>query len=280
MENREVNDNRWVEQRLSGLEPSGEWRPDVERGLERLRERRRLARVRRRVAIWSGAAGTVILTGLLFSPACEAAGCTTSARNLGERIWQSVFPARSQPKPAPAPAVPAYKINGSPAATIVCELFTDYQCPACAQLYLNVVPMLLTDYVRTGKVRLIHRDFPLQIHAFGRIAARYANAAGKLGFYDLAVNRIFETQTIWERDGDVDTQLAQVLAPGVIEQVRRLAHEDPSIDQTIAADVEVGQRDEIRQTPTLVVVYSGKRQVIAPIGDYALLKRYLDALLH
>jgi protein-disulfide isomerase len=140
--------------------------------------------------------------------------------------------------------------------------------------------MLLTDYVSTGKARLVHRDFPLPLHAFSRTAARYANAAGKAGFYDLAVNRIFETQNVWSRDGDVGASLAGVLTPDAMEQVRRLIRDDASIDETIDADLDMGRRDRLGQTPTLVVVTGGKRQVIAPIGDYALLKSYLDALLH
>src|SRR5262249_13365964 len=162
----------------------------------------------------------------------EAAGCTTPARNLGERIWLSVFSGKNEPKPAPDLGTPAYKVAGSPAAPITCELYTDYQCPACAKLYLEVVPMLLTDYVRTGKIRLVHRDLPLQMHAFGRSAARYANAAGKAGFYDLAVNRIFETQNVWGRDGDVGASLAGVLTPDAMERVRRLIRDDASLEET------------------------------------------------
>ena len=276
MENREANDNRWVEERLARLEPGTDWRPDPERGLARVRERRRLARFRRRLAVWSTAAGTVIVTGLFFSPACEAAGCATSARNLGSRVWHSVFP---EP-PAEVPSPPTYKVTGSPTAPITCELYTDYQCPACARVYLDTVPMLLADYVSRGKVRLVHRDYPLPAHAYARTAARYANAAGKLGFYDLAVRRIFETQALWSRDGDVNSQLSQVLALDVMEQVRRLVREDPALDEALAADAEMAVRDQIRQTPSLVVIAHGKRRVPAPVGDYPLLKRYLDALLH
>jgi len=279
MDNRELNENRWVEERLAGLEPSAGWQPDAEHGLGRLGARKRLGRLRRRVGVLSAAATVVVSAGLLFSPTCQAAGCTTQARNLGEKIWQSVFPEKNQAKSVPTLG-PAYKITGSPTAPITCELYTDYECPACARFYLNVVPMLLTDYVHTGKIRLVHRDFPLQMHLYSRAAARYANAAGKLGFYDVAVIRLFETQSVWGGNGDVDTQLSQVLAPDVMEQVRRLTRNDASLDQVITADIESGQRDQLRQTPSLVVVANGKRQVVAPTGDYALLKGYLDALLH
>jgi protein-disulfide isomerase len=37
----------------------------------------------------------------------------------------------------------------------------------------------VADYVKTGKVRLIHRDFPLAMHQHSKLAARYANDRGK-----------------------------------------------------------------------------------------------------
>ena len=37
------------------------------------------------------------------------------------------------------------------------------------------MPQLVARYIDTGKVRLIHRDFPLSRHRYARMAARYAN---------------------------------------------------------------------------------------------------------
>jgi hypothetical protein len=48
-------------------------------------------------------------------------------------------------------------------------------------------------YVSNGKVKLIHRDFPLRQHPWDSLAAWCANAAGELGQYDIAVNQIFRT---------------------------------------------------------------------------------------
>lgn len=84
----------------------------------------------------------------------------------------------------PAPAVPASSYNthfkefGSPTAPITVEVYTDYECPACAVLYQQAIPMLVSQYVQTGKVKMLHRDFPLTQHPYARLAARFANAAG------------------------------------------------------------------------------------------------------
>ena len=122
-------------------------------------------------------------------------------------IAQAVKPAPKASKAA-VPAVKApparnFKETGSVLAPITCELFTDYQCPHCATVFLQILPGFLAEYVSTGKVKLIHRDFPLPMHPHARIAARYANAAGVLGYYDVVVNQIFRTQAIWAASGDV-----------------------------------------------------------------------------
>ncbi len=179
-----------------------------------------------------------------------------------------------------APAVsPAYKQAGSPNAPVTLEVYTDYECPACARLYKDTIPMLMADYVAAGKIRIVHRDYPLAIHAYSKMAARYANAAGMVGQYGVAVDRLFTTQALWARDGDVDTQLSQVLPPDAMQKVRSLVTSDPHLDDTVMADVAMGNRDHITETPTLVVIHGGKREIIKGAPDYGLLKSYLDRLL-
>jgi len=89
-------------------------------------------------------------------------------------------------------------------------------------LYLNTLPSLSKEYVQTGKVRLLHRDFPLQQHQFSRIATRYANAAGEMGKYDL-VGRIRSllTQSEWAQNGNMDAVLSKGVVAGGSEEGQR-----------------------------------------------------------
>src|ERR1700704_1927388 len=64
------------------------------------------------------------------------------------------------------------KSMGSPSAPITLEIFSDYQCPACRDMYVNTTRQIIDNYVSTGKVYLIHRDFPLAMHSHSRDAAR------------------------------------------------------------------------------------------------------------
>jgi protein-disulfide isomerase len=172
-----------------------------------------------------------------------------------------------------------YKESGSAGAPIACEIYSDYECPSCAAFYRDTMPLLVAEYVQAGKVKLLHRDFPLAQHPYAKLAARYANAAGQAGQYDKVVSRLFQTQDIWSTSGDIDAQLAPVLPPAVMRQVREMVAHDQRLDDTVAADLAMGVTDRLRATPTLVVVWKGNRQTLSPIPSYALLKSYLDDLL-
>jgi protein-disulfide isomerase len=181
---------------------------------------------------------------------------------------------------AQSPAAKNFKEAGSPNAPITVEIYADFECPHCRALYIEVVPSLMTEFVQKGKVRLIHRDFPLPMHPSARLAARYANAAGQIGRYDVVANQIFLTQPDWSQNGNVDGAVAKVLSPSEMETVRSLVKNDPKLDDTVTRDVAMGtELDHLKATPTIVIVYKGKRDVITGGVAYPILKSYLNAKL-
>jgi len=180
---------------------------------------------------------------------------------------------------APAPAVKNYKLTGSPAAPITIEVYTDYECPSCRNLYLQTLPDLITQYVATGKVQLLHRDFPLPMHKHTKLATRYANAAGQVGKYDLVAGQIFKSQGDWAQNGNIDAEVAKVVSPADMVKIRELVKSDTHLDDTVTVDVAMGNKDGLNQTPTLIVVSKGKRQKIDGMVPFGILKSYIDQLL-
>jgi protein-disulfide isomerase len=212
---------------------------------------------------------------LLFVPALLLTAQTPSA------------PAPAAKKALPNKALAAaasmpknFKESGSPTAPVTMEIYTDYQCPACRDLYLNTLPSLNTEFVATGKVRLVHRDYPLPQHQFSKVATRYANAAGTIGKYDIVANQLFVTQPQWEQNGNVDGVVAKVLAPADLEKVRAMVKTDSHLDDTVATDVALANNtDHLSQTPTIVIIAKGKREVIGGGMPYGILKQYLNQKL-
>ena len=173
-----------------------------------------------------------------------------------------------------------FKESGSPTAPVTVEIYTDYECPACRELYITTLPSLNTDFVATGKVHLLHRDYPLPQHQFSKLATRYANAAGAIGKYDLVANQIFVTQPEWSQNGNVDAAVAKVLPPADMEKVRAMVKSDSHLDDTVTQDVALGtNQDHLTQTPTIVIVAKGKRDVIGGGMPYSILKQYLNQKL-
>lgn len=60
--------------------------------------------------------------------------------------------------------------------------FTDLQCPYCREFHTTTFPQIKTEYIDTGKVRYISRDFPLDsLHPLAIAAARATGCAGDQG---------------------------------------------------------------------------------------------------
>jgi len=258
----------WVDSRIASLDATGEWRPDAVRAWAVLRRRDRAVRVRR--AGWVGLTATVMAASLIVFALGEPRAC---ANPLGC--------ADDQAKPfAPETLLTNYRESGPANAKVTIEVYSDYQCPSCAAAFTNgIIPQIMKEYVKTGKVRFIHRDYPLPQHQYAKLAARYVNAAGRLGYYDAAVAHIFKTQTTWEKDGSIDTQIAKVVPPGAMVKVRQMVQNDKTLDESVASDQALGAQDNINQTPTMVILENGTRHVVAPIPAYPLLKSYIDDLL-
>ncbi|MEH2606986.1 protein-disulfide isomerase [Bradyrhizobium sp. AZCC 1588] len=66
---------------------------------------------------------------------------------------------------------------GSAKAPVTITEYSSMSCPHCAAFSQNVLPMLRSKYIDTGKVRFVFREFPLDIKAAA--ASILARCAGK-----------------------------------------------------------------------------------------------------
>ena len=128
--------------------------------------------------------------------------------------------------------------------------FSDYQCPFCQRFFATTLSAIEKQYIDTGKVRYVFRDFPLdQMHPQARKAAEAAHCAGEQGKY-------------WEMH-EVLFQNQRALAPPQLAEYARTVGVDGSkFDECLssgrhAARVERGLADGaavgVQGTPTFVV---------------------------
>ena len=138
-------------------------------------------------------------------------------------------------------------IRGNPEAPITLMSFSDYQCPYCirSELVLNEV---LARY--PGRVRLIHRHFPLDnIHPFARPASEAAMCAEEQGrFWDFH-------DAIFAREGRLSSASFGEIAAELDLDATALAEciDEGRHRQAVQADLVDGQQAGVTGTPAYFV---------------------------
>jgi protein-disulfide isomerase len=170
------------------------------------------------------------------------------------------------------------KAFGSKTAPVVVEIYSDFQCPACKQLFLNTTQKVMDNYVNTGKIYLVHRDFPLPMHAYSRVAASYSRAAAHIGKCEPVEMALFQNQEKWEANGDVKGTVASVLSPAEMKKVQAIV-DAQTLEPLIEKDKQLGQTFPVTQTPTTVFHSKGQTYPYAGTLNYDVLKDFLDQLV-
>jgi protein-disulfide isomerase len=111
-------------------------------------------------------------------------------------------------------------------------------------------PQIENDYVKTGKVRYVFGDFPLEaIHGYAFKAAVAANCAGEQGKYWEMHDRLFANQSALKPEDLVTHAEAIGLDKASFQQCLQSGKYDAAIRKMISQ----GEKAGVRATPTLMV---------------------------
>jgi protein-disulfide isomerase len=250
-------------------------------------------------ASWVGplSAATKSSEGLKFS---TPEGYTSASLSVNEPVSSSAAAttisqkATATPAAKPAAAAPApqgpitvngvadidpAKAFGSKSAPVTMEIFSDFQCPACKQLFTTTTQRVMDNYVNSDKVYIVHRDFPLPMHAYSRMAASYSRAAAHIGKCEVVEQALFQNQEKWEANGDVKGTLAAVLTPADMKRVQALV-DGRTLEPLIDKDKQLGQAIPVNQTPTTIIhTKDGQSYPVVGFVSYDVLKTLLDQLV-
>lgn len=72
--------------------------------------------------------------------------------------------------------------------------FSDFECPFCRKFWKETLPLIKKEYIDTGKVRFVYRDFPLSFHPGATPAAEGAECAREQGKFWEMHDAIFDEQ--------------------------------------------------------------------------------------
>jgi protein-disulfide isomerase len=156
---------------------------------------------------------------------------------------------------------PTDMVHGSANAKVTFVEYASMTCPHCAAFQKDVIPLLNKDYVDTGKVKVVFREYPLDG------AARMASAVARClpgDQYFSFIDLLFKNQMNWIKDFDGNNQLTKEDVLEGLTQMGRFAGmsadkvkacaDDPKNLALVDANWMEGQtKYNVNSTPTFII---------------------------
>ena len=139
-------------------------------------------------------------------------------------------------------------VLGEEDAKVTMIEFSDFQCPYCAAFHQQVFPQINEQYIKTGKVKFVMRDFPLPFHKSAMAAAIAAECAQDQNKYWEYAEAIFSHQDKLDAESLID--YAKSIGMNEDEFSKCLAiNQGADIDKDIAD----GKRHGVTGTPAFFI---------------------------
>jgi protein-disulfide isomerase len=207
-------------------------------------------------------AAALAATLLVAAPAPPLSAQETITREQADTLIQEIRELRrvleSLRQPAARGGAPDEKVRvdvsgvqvlGRADAPVTIVEFTDLECPYCRTFHVGTFERLKREYIDTGKVRFVSRDFPLDFHPNARPAAQAVRCAGEQGkFWEMrhhvTLNASALGSAVYERlAGELKLDLPRFTTCAGSE-----SHKD-AIDRDMAEGIKAG----VTGTPSFVV---------------------------
>jgi len=191
--------------------------------------------------------------------------------------------ARTAPSPPPLPAAVLLDDDpalGSPSAPVAVVEFSEFQCPFCRRFHDQTMAQLKEQYVDTGKVRYVFRDFPLDFHPQAKPAAVAAYCASKQDAFWKMHDALFANQP--RLGPPLFEELAKSL--GLDLAAFQACLQAPESVKEVEADASYGASVGVTGTPTFFIGRLKDGRLVSPqrisgAQPLAAFTTALDALL-
>ena len=143
-------------------------------------------------------------------------------------------------------------VLGKADAPVTLIEFSSMTCPHCAAFHNQTLPTIKKEYIDTGKVRLVSRDFPLDGLALA--ASMVARCSGPSRYFGL-IQVMFRTQDRWARSSNPRGDLISMARfAGMSEKDVDTCLKDEALLKSIQAGARQGREEfEVDSTPTFFI---------------------------
>jgi protein-disulfide isomerase len=177
----------------------------------------------------------------------------------------------------PAPALDDAFAIGDPDAPVTIVEYTDFQCPFCSRYHEQSFDQIVANFVDTGQVRYVFKDFPLtNIHPQAVAAAEAARCAGEQEARLPMYTQLFAAQGEWSGQADAADlfkQYAQEL--GLDTAVFAECLDSGRMQAAIRADMEEAQQQGVTGTPAFLM----NGRLMSGAQPYEIFERAINQLL-
>ncbi len=194
----------------------------------------------------------MIITRRAFTAALSLTGLSLLAgfsplRLIAEAMAQS---AADVAKPV---SLPDMALGPADASVTIVE-YASMTCPHCAAFNETVFPKIKSEYIDTGKIRYVFREFPLDIKAVAGSMLGRCIAKGDAGKYFAVIDLLFKQQNDWVMKNTTDTLIRIGKQAGLSQQAVEDCLKDQSMLDKIAADQKFANEVlKVNSTPTFFV---------------------------
>jgi protein-disulfide isomerase len=174
-------------------------------------------------------------------------------------------------------------LKGEKTARVTLIEFSDYQCPFCARFSRETLPKIEAEYIKTGKVKYVFRDFPIvTLHKDAFKLAEAADCAGEQEKYWEMHDRLFASQ----KSLKLEDLPKHAEALGLNRAAFETCLKSEKYFKEVQADFKDGLKAGVKSTPTffLGVTHENENTIkalrtVAGAQPYAVFKEAIDALL-
>jgi protein-disulfide isomerase len=194
----------------------------------------------------------LIITRRAFTAALTLTGLTALAgfsplRLIAEAVAQS---ASDVAKPQSLPDMALGPAN----ASVTVTEYASMTCPHCAAFNENVFSKIKSEYIDTGKVRYVFREFPLDIKAAAGSMLARCIAKDDAGKYFAVVDMLFKQQNDWVVKNTTETLTRIGKQAGLSQQAVEDCLKDQALLDKIAADQKFANEVlKVNSTPTFFI---------------------------